>query len=140
MALPVPDWRLPAGVTRGLWDYVRDSAVAQNYDQALSGSALFNADQRFAEQIFERHGRPIDLGCGTGRVLISFARRGFWVLGVDLSEAMLKRKNQGWWRFSLRALAGLVGIGDTSCYGSIPLLAGMWNECSKFTALRGGQR
>jgi ubiquinone/menaquinone biosynthesis C-methylase UbiE len=85
-----PDWQLPAGVNRALWDYLHDAAVAQTYDASLSGSSLFLADQRFAERFFHRPGRLVDLGCGTGRLLVPFARRGFWVLGVDLSEAMLK--------------------------------------------------
>lgn len=35
-------------------------------------------------------GRPIlELGCGTGRVLLPLARRGYEVTGIDLSERML---------------------------------------------------
>ncbi len=90
MTASVPDWRLPPGVSRGLWDYLHDRSVARNYDQNLAGSSLFAVDQRFAEQFFDRPGRLIDLGCGTGRLLIPFARRGCWVLGVDLSEEMLR--------------------------------------------------
>ena len=91
MALSVPDWRLPPGVSRGLWDYLHDPSLARNYDQSLAGSTLFTVDQRFAEHYFNRPGRLIDLGCGTGRLLVPFARRGCWVLGVDLSEEMLKQ-------------------------------------------------
>jgi SAM-dependent methyltransferase len=90
MAASLPDWRLPPGVSRGLWDYLHDRSVARNYDQSLAGSTLFTVDQRFAEQFFDRPGRLIDLGCGTGRLLIPFAKRGCWVLGVDLSEEMLR--------------------------------------------------
>src|SRR5260370_2914942 len=91
MAQSIPDWQLPAGVTRGLWDYVHDAAVAEAYDQSLSGSGLFAVDQRFAEQYFDRPGRLIDLGCGTGRLLVPFARRGCWVLGLALSPEMFKQ-------------------------------------------------
>src|SRR6266851_5873771 len=91
MTASVPDWRLPPGVSRGLWDYLHDRSVARNYDQNLAGSTLLAVDQRFAERFFDRPGRLIDLGCGTGRLLIPFARRGCWVLGVDLSEEMLKQ-------------------------------------------------
>jgi SAM-dependent methyltransferase len=38
-----------------------------------------------------RISRILDLGCGTGRHAIEFARRGFDVTGVDFSEAMLAR-------------------------------------------------
>jgi ubiquinone/menaquinone biosynthesis C-methylase UbiE len=90
MTLSVPDWRLPPGVSRGLWNYLHDPFIAHGYDESLAGSSLFEVDQRFAAQYFERPGRLVDLGCGTGRLLARFARRGYWVLGIDLSEEMLK--------------------------------------------------
>jgi ubiquinone/menaquinone biosynthesis C-methylase UbiE len=77
-------------VTRGLWDYLQSTEIATRYDNQLAGSAMFVADQQFAEKHFDRPGRLLDLGCGTGRTLLAFARRGFWTLGVDLSEPMLK--------------------------------------------------
>jgi SAM-dependent methyltransferase len=87
---PVPaDWQLPAGVDRGLWDYLHNTELAQGYDANLAGSSLFHVDQAFARQYFDKPGRLVDLGCGTGRLLVPFAQRGYWTLGVDLSEAML---------------------------------------------------
>lgn len=86
---PPPDWRLPAGVNRGLWDYLHDPAIARTYDEKLADCPLLTLDRHFAEQHFDRPGALIDLGCGTGRLLVPFARRGYWVLGVDLSEEML---------------------------------------------------
>jgi SAM-dependent methyltransferase len=84
------DWELPPGVSRGLWDYLHDAALARDHDAALAGSPLLAADVRFAEEHFPAPGRLIDLGCGTGRLLVPFARRGFQVLGVDLSAEMLR--------------------------------------------------
>jgi ubiquinone/menaquinone biosynthesis C-methylase UbiE len=69
---------------------LHDPGIAQHYDERLHGSPLIEADVRFAERHFDRPGRLLDLGCGTGRLLISFARRGFQVTGVDLSEEMLR--------------------------------------------------
>jgi SAM-dependent methyltransferase len=63
--------------------------VAREYDAALAGTPLLDADLRFSERHFSTPGRLIDLGCGTGRLLLNFAARGFSCLGVDLSEAML---------------------------------------------------
>src|SRR5689334_10396885 len=94
MSPALPDWQLPPGVDHGLWDYVHDTALARGYDAGLADSPLFHIDLSFAEQHFDRPGRLIDLGCGTGRLLIPFARRGFWVLGVDLSEPMLEIAGQ----------------------------------------------
>src|SRR2546423_10025387 len=88
MTPSLPDWQLPPGVTRGLWDYLHDADIALHYDAGLAGSSLVEIDQRFAERHFDRPGRLIDLGCGTGRLLVKFARRGYWTLGVDLSEQM----------------------------------------------------
>jgi SAM-dependent methyltransferase len=83
------DWQLPPGVSHGLWDYLHDPDLARNYDAQLAGTPLLSLDVRFAEEHFPTPGRLIDLGCGTGRLLLPFARRGYWVLGVDLSAEML---------------------------------------------------
>jgi SAM-dependent methyltransferase len=85
-----PNWQLPTGVNPGLWHYLHDSAIARTYDEKLADCALLSVDQCFAERHFDQPGRLIDLGCGTGRLLLPFARRGYWVLGVDLSEEMLR--------------------------------------------------
>jgi SAM-dependent methyltransferase len=90
MSAPPADWQLPPGVNRGLWDYLHNTALARGYDDSLAGSSLLQADLAFAECHFPQPGRLLDLGCGTGRLLLPFARRGYWVLGVDLSESMLR--------------------------------------------------
>jgi SAM-dependent methyltransferase len=87
---PPADWQLPAGVTRGLWSYLHDEELARRYDAELADCPLLDVDRRFAERHFAAPGRLLDLGCGTGRLLLPFAKRGDWVLGVDLSEEMLK--------------------------------------------------
>jgi SAM-dependent methyltransferase len=83
-------WQLPPGVSRGLWDYLHDAELARNYDANLAGTPLLALDVKFAEEHFPAPGRLIDLGCGTGRLLIPLARRGFRALGVDLSAGMLR--------------------------------------------------
>lgn len=89
-----PDWQLPPGVSRSLWQYLHDPSVARTYDQSLAGSTLFAVDQHFTEQYFPEPGRLLDLGCGTGRLLVPFARRKYWVLGVDLAEEMLRHAGE----------------------------------------------
>src|SRR5437870_3545018 len=84
------NWQLPPGVSRGLWDYLHDPGIARTYDANLANSPLLRVDQRFAERHFPKPGRLLDLGCGTGRLLLPFAKNGFWTLGVDLSEEMLR--------------------------------------------------
>lgn len=85
-----PDWQLPPGVSRDVWQYAHNEHAARTYDASLAGSPLFDVDQRFAERHLPGGGRLIDLGCGTGRLLIHFARGGRWALGVDLSAEMLR--------------------------------------------------
>ncbi|WP_306456687.1 class I SAM-dependent DNA methyltransferase [Paenibacillus aquistagni] len=47
----------------------------------------------FAEEAWERYGvKPttvVDLGCGTGSLAIPLAKKGYRVIGLDLSDAML---------------------------------------------------
>ena len=84
-----PDWQLPPGVDRGLWDYLHSDTVARGYDNILAGSSLFAIDRTFVERHCPATGRLLDLGCGTGRLLVPLARAGYRVVGVDLSPQML---------------------------------------------------
>src|SRR5262249_55333667 len=51
---------------------------------------LFDIDQHFVASHCPQPGRLLDLGCGTGRLLLAMAQRGWWTLGVDLSQEMLR--------------------------------------------------
>src|SRR4051812_17979714 len=84
-----PDWQLPPGVDRGLWDYLHSAEMAAGYDAQISESPLARADVQFCERHFHTPGRLLDLGCGTGRLCRQFAAKGFECVGVDLSEEML---------------------------------------------------
>jgi SAM-dependent methyltransferase len=87
----IPDWQLPPGVDRGLWDYLHSGEMARGYDDQMAASPLARADVAFCEEHFPTPGRLIDLGCGTGRLCRHFAARGFECVGVDLSDEMLAR-------------------------------------------------
>ncbi|HMF14081.1 MAG TPA: methyltransferase domain-containing protein [Gemmataceae bacterium] len=90
MARSPAEWQLPPGVSRETWDYARSLEVARGYDAHLAGSPLLSAELDYARRHFAVPGRLIDLGCGTGRLLLDFAKSGFDVMGVDLSEEMLR--------------------------------------------------
>lgn len=90
----IPDWQLPAGTDRGLWDYVSSTRVAREYDLALCGTPLLELDLKFVEEHLPQPGAIIDLGCGTGRLLMQLAPRGFDCVGVDLSAEMLAVLNE----------------------------------------------
>jgi ubiquinone/menaquinone biosynthesis C-methylase UbiE len=89
-----PLWSLPAGVSPGLWEYLQSEEVAGEYDQRLAASLLFQQDAAFVREFCQPTGRVIDLGCGTGRMLAECVRHGHRVLGVDLSQAMLKQARE----------------------------------------------
>lgn len=87
--MSVPDWQLPPGVDRGLWDYLHSQEMVAGYDAQIAVSPLATADVKFCEVAFPTPGRLLDLGCGTGRLAIHFARKGYECVGADLSPEML---------------------------------------------------
>jgi SAM-dependent methyltransferase len=89
--MAIPDWQLPPGVDRGLWDYLHSDEMVRGYDEQMAASPLAAADITFCERAFPVPGRLLDLGCGTGRLCLHFARKGYDCVGVDLSEEMLAR-------------------------------------------------
>jgi SAM-dependent methyltransferase len=84
-----PAWRLPAGVNSALWQYTQTPRLAEEEDDYFRDHPLFAADSEIVDARFTVPGPLVDLGCGAGRHALAFARRGFPVVAVDLSEAML---------------------------------------------------
>src|SRR3954462_13940087 len=89
--MATPDWQLPPGVDRGLWDYLHSGEMAAGYDAQTASSPLASIDVLYCEKWFPTPGRLLDLGCGTGRLAVHFARKGYDCVGVDLSGEMLAR-------------------------------------------------
>jgi ubiquinone/menaquinone biosynthesis C-methylase UbiE len=81
----IPDWQLPPGVTRSVWEFAHDRQIAREENRHLAGAPLLDIDRRLIVRWFQAPGRLIDLGCGTGRALVDCSRRGFDCVGVDLS-------------------------------------------------------
>jgi SAM-dependent methyltransferase len=67
-----------------------DSFVAEYYDFLPTVTGRADLDFYLAEAK-KSCGPVLELGCGTGRVLLQIARAGFRVTGLDLSEMMLRR-------------------------------------------------
>jgi SAM-dependent methyltransferase len=103
-----PAWRLPAGVNGALWEYAHTPRLADEEDEYFEGHPLLEFDARVLAARFESPAPLIDLGCGTGRLALRFARRGFPVTAVDLSRAMLE---------TVSALARAEGL-DITCVQS----------------------
>ena len=70
-----PSWQLPPGVSRGLWDYVHASHIADDYDEYFAFNSLFETDGAILRRQFDPPGLVADLGCGTGRALVHVVLR-----------------------------------------------------------------
>jgi SAM-dependent methyltransferase len=67
-----------------------EAGFASIFDALYADAAGLNAQLAFLEDAFAcPAGLLLDAGCGTGRYLIPLCRRGYRVVGVDLSPAML---------------------------------------------------
>ncbi len=79
---------------------------SDSYD-ALYADKDYGAECDLLEEIFRHTDRPVrsvlDLGCGTGRHSVELARRGYELVGVDISEGMLERARR---RASIEAASG----------------------------------
>ncbi|MGN8645570.1 class I SAM-dependent DNA methyltransferase [Gracilibacillus sp. HCP3S3_G5_1] len=90
------------------------SKLAYIYD-VLMDDAPYEEWQFFVEHFCEKRSKMLDLGCGTGRLSNQFAKAGFSVTGVDLSEDMLAfaQANTTGVQFiqqDIRELQGLTGF------------------------------
>ena len=88
--MPVPEWKLPPGVTRGVLDYAQSDSVAEDYDDYHALNPLFEFEEQVLREEFDRPGLVADLGCGTGRALVPLVRAGHRGLAIDLSDKMLE--------------------------------------------------
>lgn len=83
-------------------------ALAAVYDR-LNGEVDYEAWADFFEACFSRYGLPqrllLDLGCGTGSMTRTLARRGYDMIGIDASEQMLSRAME---RMYAEGLAGIL--------------------------------
>lgn len=81
---------LPAAFVEALFDQ-----FAPRFDAALTGKLAYRAPQLIGDALdhagFDRAGRALDLGCGTGLMGEVLRARCDWLGGVDLSAGMLAR-------------------------------------------------
>lgn len=143
--MTVPDWQLPPGVDRGLWDYLHSGEMVAGYDWQMAVSPLATVDVEFCACHFAKPGRLIDLGCGTGRVARHFVPRGFEYLGVDLSDEMLAMAREyapAPASFQKANLVDLDGIADESfdwaccLFSTLGMIRGDGNRRSALIAAR----
>jgi predicted TPR repeat methyltransferase len=82
---------MPQGYVRALFD-----GYAPNFDQALTEGLRYRAPDLLFHAVAAAHvgqrmkfGSVLDLGCGTGLAALPFRPFSDWMVGVDLSPAML---------------------------------------------------
>lgn len=68
---------------------------AETYDkETFTQGTIGEVDFIEREINFDKSKRILDIGCGTGRHAIELAKRGYQVVGVDLSESQLNRAKE----------------------------------------------
>ncbi len=98
-----------------LLQYVSLPSIAFDYDRYHAGCPVFRIDVRIVDRLLRKPGRVLDLGCGTGRMLVHLARRGFATVGVDLSPFMLQRAAEKAARCAVECGLVLADIRDLAC-------------------------
>jgi ubiquinone/menaquinone biosynthesis C-methylase UbiE len=66
--------------------------IATNYDNSLAGDTwMRRALHAHYARLFEPGERVLDIGCGTGLDAVFLARRGVYVVALDVSDGMLEQ-------------------------------------------------
>lgn len=75
-------------MTNGRWSY---DAIAEVYATDMGQSMPFDDVACYARLAQRFHGPVLELGCGTGRILLELLSQGIDAIGVDRSLPMLRR-------------------------------------------------
>lgn len=85
-------------------DFVRDQyalpEVLETYDQ-LTANGMWESEATLIETYFTKGAHVLDVGCGTGRMAIALAQRGFKVTAIDFVPEMIEHA---------KAMAELAGV------------------------------
>ena len=102
--------------------YQQDKSLVQKVIDRLFHRVIYQRFQLTFELCGEVAGkRVLDIGCGSGRYAVEFARRGAEVIGLDFAPAMVEMARQ-------RAVAA--GVGERCCFVNGDFLD--WREPHRF--------
>ncbi|XZE51658.1 class I SAM-dependent methyltransferase [Planctomycetaceae bacterium SH139] len=119
-----PDWKLPPGVAPGTWDYAHSDSIADDYEAFLASTPLAQLDLSWLADMLPKADRPAamvaDLGCGTGRSAEPLRQLGYRLLGIDLSQQMLRHAAQqgATWSPAMRPLLVRANLVTLDCLAS----------------------
>jgi len=94
-------------------------ALAVDYDRFVNWEGRLAHEMPFFERLFQEHGveRVLDAACGTGQHALALARRGYDVVGADLSAPMIERARQNAAAAGLDVAFVVAGLGDLARLG-----------------------
>jgi SAM-dependent methyltransferase len=94
-------------------------ALAVDYDRFVNWEARLAHELPFFVARFEALGvrHVLDAACGTGHHALALARRGYEVVGADLSQAMVQRARQNAAAAGLDVAFEVAGLGSLSSLG-----------------------
>jgi glycine/sarcosine N-methyltransferase len=89
-------------------------ALAADYDRFVNWEARLAHELPFLEGLFEGDEvrRVLDAACGSGQHAIALARRGYQVVGADLSAAMIGRARENAATAGVDATFVVAGLGE----------------------------
>ena len=134
------DRHQPDEVKRGLNDMIYD-LLAPIYDR-VNGDIDYSAWADFVEENIKRYNPDmktelvLDLGCGTGKMTLELARRGYDMTGVDLSAEMLDIARNSAERAGLsdKMLWLLQDITEFELYGTVELAVSCLDTLNHLTS------
>jgi glycine/sarcosine N-methyltransferase len=94
-------------------------ALAADYDRFVNWEGRLSHELPFFLSLFEGEGvaRVLDTACGTGHHAIALARRGYQVVGADLSVPMVERARENASAAGVDVTFSVAGLGELSSLG-----------------------
>lgn len=66
-----------------------DKDVQKTYED-MTRSGLWKSEEKLFSKYFRKKSKVLDIGCGSGRTTFQLEKRGYKVVGIDLTPAMIK--------------------------------------------------